>query len=169
MTATRQEGKSRQFRFGFPLLIAALVAAAGLGVAPVGAVTTELVVANRHTGLAIDGYDPVAYFTDARPAVGRAEWEFHYAGVTWRFRNEGNRAAFMADPEVYLPSFGGHDPVAVARGAATPGHPHFWMIAANRLHLFFNGEARAAFAENPARTLAAAERRWPEVLRTLAR
>jgi YHS domain-containing protein len=142
---------------------------ASLAPAPAPAATTELVVANRHTGLAIDGFDPVAYFVGSAPAPGRAALELRYAGATWRFHNEGNRAAFAAHPEVYMPWLGGHDPIAAARGAATPGHPGLWMIASGRLYLFHSTEARDAFADNPAQAIEAADRRWPEVLRTLAR
>ena len=115
----------------------------------VRAATTEWVVVNRYTGLAIDGFDPVAYFVDAAPKEGRAELELRSGGATWRFHNEGNRAAFAAAPEVYTPRFGGHDPMALARGAATPGHPALWLIAEQRLYLFYSAEARAAFARDP--------------------
>ncbi len=77
-----------------------------------------------------------------RRRSGRAELELRYGGAIWRFRNEGNRAAFAADPDIYMPRFGGYDPVAVARGAATPGHPELWLIAEQRLYLFYSAEAR---------------------------
>ena len=139
-----------------------------MGTASLGAAITERVVANRHTGLAIDGFDPVAYFVDAEPRLGRAELEFRYAGATWRFVNQGNRAAFVAHPETYMPRFGGHDATAVARGAATAGHPRLWRIAAQRLYLFYSEEARLAFIQSPDGVIEAAERHWPEVLRTLS-
>jgi hypothetical protein len=56
-------------------------------------------------------------------------------GAVWRFRNEGNRAAFAEHPEVYLPRFGGYDAVAIARGVSVPGHPLFWTITGERLYL----------------------------------
>jgi hypothetical protein len=168
MTAARQERKSRWLTIP-AAFVGATVASGVLGLASaaIGAVTSEVVVANRHTGLAIDGFDPVAYFVDDAAKAGRAELEFQFAGATWRFHNEGNRAAFAADPDVYIPRFGGHDPIAVARGVATPGHPRLWLIAEKRLYLFFSAASRAAFAENPDRAIDAAERHWPEVLRTL--
>src|SRR5215213_915746 len=81
--------------------------------------TSERVVVDRHSGLAISGFDPVAYFTEARPIIGRAEFEQEFAQATWRFRNEGNRSAFLQDPGTYMPRFGGYDPVALSRGVAT--------------------------------------------------
>ena len=75
----------------------------------------------RHTGLAISGFDPVAYFTDGKPVFGRPDLELSLGGAVWRFRNVGNRAAFADHPEIYRPRFGGYDPVAVARGALGAG------------------------------------------------
>jgi hypothetical protein len=169
MSATRQERKSHWLKAVAAAILAAGLILLGLGLAPPPsrAATTERVVANRHTGLAIHGFDPVAYFVDGAPSLGRAGLEYRFAGVSWRFRNEGNRAAFAADPRVYMPRFGGHDPVAAGRGAGTPGHPGLWVIVENRLYLFHSAEARAVFMENSAEAIDAAERHWPEVLRTL--
>jgi hypothetical protein len=175
MTTARQERKSRRSRAPSTAILALFALAGGFGfvltlaLTPIGAATTELVVVNRYTGLAIDGFDPVAYFVDGAPKVGRAELEFRFQGATWRFQNEGNRAAFAASPDVYAPRFGGHDPLAVARGAATPGHPALWLIAEQRLYLFYSAEARAAFVRSPESAIEAAERNWPGVQRTLAR
>ena len=172
MTTARQERKSRRSRALSTAILALFMLAGGFGfvltLTPIRAATTELVVVNRYTGLAIDGFDPVAYFVDGAPKVGLAELEFRFHGATWRFQNEGNRAAFAASPDVYAPRFGGHDPLAVARGAATPGHPALWLIAEQRLYLFYSAEARAAFVRAPESAIEAAERNWPGVQRTLA-
>jgi YHS domain-containing protein len=173
MTAARQERKARNVPAKsrgtiMAMIVARLVfAAVQWAVPPLLAATTERVVINRHTGLAIDGFDPVAYFTDGAPSLGRSRFEVRHAGATWRFRNEGNRAAFAADPEVYMPRFGGYDPIAAARGVAVPGHPSLWLIAEGRLYLFYSDEARAQFAEDPEQAIDAAERHWPEVVETL--
>jgi hypothetical protein len=142
-----------------------LVSTAGC---PIFAATTERIVSDPASGLAIGGFDPVAYFTDAAPRLGSSDFELSFAGVVWRFRNEGNRAAFIANPEVYMPRFGGYDPVAVARGASAPGHAELWTIAEDRLYLFHTAVARDAFAGDPGPAIGAAERVWPTVLRTLS-
>ncbi len=139
------------------------------GISPaVQAATTERVVIDRHTGLAIYGIDPVAYFVDKKPKAGREDFELRYAGAVWRFENEGNRAAFAADPDVYIPQFGGYDPVGVSRGQATPGYPALWVISDQRLYLFYTAEARAAFLVNPAEVIGAAVARWSAVKSELA-
>lgn len=145
----------------------ALAAVFPAQVLPAVAATTERIVVDRHTGLAISGFDPVAYFTDAVPRRGVAEYELPSAGVTWRFRNEGNMAAFEADPEIYSPQFGGYDPVGVARGVAAAGHPQLWLIHAKRLYLFQSAETRERFSTDPDAVRALAVERWPDVERDL--
>jgi hypothetical protein len=143
-----------------------LLALAGCGIcAP--KTFAEGVEVNAHTGLAISGFDPVAYFTDHKPRFGKPELEISLKGAVWRFENPGNRAAFAAHPEVYMPRFGGYDPVAVARGASVPGHPLFWTVMSERLYLFYSPDARAVFLADPGRIIETAERRWPAVARTI--
>ena len=138
-----------------------------LGGAALRAATTERVVADPGTWIALYGFDPVTYFTESEPALGRPEVEYRFAGVTWRFRNEGNRAAFAADPDVYMPRFGGYDPLGVARGVASPGYPQLWLRRENAVYLFHKAETRAAFAADPQGSLQAAEGRWPAVMQGL--
>jgi hypothetical protein len=142
-----------------------------LAVVPVAgrAGTTERVVADRFTGLAIAGFDPVAYFTDAGPLLGDAAFELSDAGVVWRFRNEGNRASFAAHPEIYGPQFGGYDPVDVARGIAYPGNPRIWLVVNQRLYMFGREESRDAFAAASATVLAEARKRWTVLQSELSR
>ena len=132
------------------------------------AATTERLVVDRHTGLAIYGIDPVAYFTERKPTAGREDLELRHAGAIWRFGNEGNRAAFAAAPDVYMPRFGGYDPVGVSRGVATPGKPAVWVVSEQRLYLFYTADARAAFLANPAEVIAGATARWSAVKGELA-
>jgi hypothetical protein len=148
--------------------IALLLAAVGTEPWSSRAATTEQVVVDRLTGLAVSGFDPVAYYTEHEATLGRETLELSYAGAVWRFRNEGNRAAFAADPHVYMPRFGGYDPMSVARGLSVPGHPEIWAISAQRLYLFSSRQSRAAFLAQPDRAQSIAERNWPDVARTLA-
>jgi hypothetical protein len=163
MTASRQRRKLRFCRPGIGLVLAAVVAAGLCLAGPIRAATTERVVVDRNSGLAISGFDPVAYFTDARALPGKGEFEQVVAGAAWRFRSAGNRAAFMADPDVYMPRFGGYDPVGVARGVAVAGNPLLWLIGGERLYLFFSDETRKEFAGDSARTITTAAREWRSI------
>jgi hypothetical protein len=130
--------------------------------------TTERVVVNRFTGLAIEGFDPVAYFTDARPELGLEDYEASEAGAVWRFRNESDRASFVAHPDIYGPQYGGYDPIDLARGVTVAGNPRFWLISGQRLYLFGREATRDSFAADPSRVLQGANQRWPELEQTLA-
>ena len=160
MTAARQPEKP-----AFGRLLLGLALAAGL----VRAAAAEPLVVNADTGLALSGYDPVAYFTDRHPEPGKAGLETTFDGAVWRFRNVGNQAAFKDHPDVYRPRFGGYDPVGIARSRSVPGNPLFWAITDEKLYLFYSDSDRQTFLAAPARFLEAAERRWPDVQRTIGR
>lgn len=160
MTSARQPRKSRR-----PLALALGLALTGPGCISLSlprAVAAPIEV-NPDTGLAISGFDPVAYFTEGKPELGRSGLELNLGGAVWQFRNEGNRAAFAEHPEVYMPRFGGYDPVAIARGESVPGHPLIWALVGQRLYLFYDTKARDAFMADPGRIIVAADRKWPTV------
>ena len=133
----------------------------GLSWLPARAATTERIVVNRFSGVAIEGFDPVAYFVDGAAMQGTAEFEANLWGAVWRFRNDGNRAEFLAHPEVYGPQYGGYDPVDIARGVLNAANPRFYVIAEQRLYLFSREDNRDAFAANPDRFLYEVGKRWP--------
>lgn len=139
------------------------------GLAPAMAATNERVVSDHHTGLALWGYDPVAYHLDGRPRQGRAEHELRHAGLTWRFVNAGNLAAFQEQPAAYMPAFGGYDPTAVARKAAAPGNPEVFAVWNGKLLLFRNEASRERFFTDPASLYRAAAAGWDEAVQSLPR
>jgi hypothetical protein len=166
MTAPRQHGK------GWHLVTAFIVLLPGCWLGcpdgPADAGTTQRVVTSRFSGLAINGFDPVAYFVEHRPVRGLAEYEAWEKGVVWCFQNEGNRAAFIAHPDIYGPRFGGYDPVGVARGVTFAGNPRLFVVFGERLYLFGLESNRDAFVADPERFLKLANARWPELRDGLA-
>jgi YHS domain-containing protein len=131
------------------------------------AATSERIVNDPRSGVALYGYDPVAYFIDASARPGAAEYEFRFAGLTWRFRSEANRAAFVRSPENYVPVFGGYDPLAVSEGLPLEGNPAFFAVSEGKLFLFAREESLAKFLANPKNLFDAAKNSWPEVQRKL--
>jgi hypothetical protein len=160
MTAARR--KQNRHLTGLATALA-VTAALSAHVGPAVALTQRIVL-DWHSGLAIGGYDPVAFFTDGKPMVGSGKFELSYEGAIWRFCNVGNRAAFAARPDVYMPQYGGYDPVAVARGVAVAGNPDVWAIVGARLFLFFNVAQREKFLADSARIIAISQRKWPDVM-----
>lgn len=118
----------------------------------------ERVVADPASGIALYGYDPVAYFTEGRAVRGSRAVEAEWQGAAWRFASEANRAAFLSAPQVYAPRFGGYDPAAVASGIAAAGHPLLYRIEGERLYLFRTEADRDAF-----RDAHVADAAWPKV------
>jgi YHS domain-containing protein len=153
-------------------ILAVSVLATGLMIgihaaAPAGAAITDRIVADPHTGLALYGFDPVGYFTDGGPVMGRTDLEYSFAGAIWRFRNEGNRAAFTDHPDVYMPRYGGYDSVSIGRGLAIPGHPDLWIMVESHVYLFASPASREAFAADPPGKIAAASAKWLQLKRTM--
>lgn len=107
-------------------------------------------MADTHTGLALQGFDPVSYFTDQKPMIGRTEFETVIKGETWRFAQAANQKIFAGEPQAYRPQFGGFDAESVALGAVADADPQIFLIIGKSLYLFRTAEGRAAFAADAA-------------------
>lgn len=169
MTAAGHSWKSRwgrALRVTPVLALGLCLAVAGLILPLPVCLAAAPIVVNSQTGLAISGFDPVTYFTKGKPELGRAGLELRLGGAVWQFRNEGNRAAFAENPDVYMPRFGGYDPVAVGRGETVPGNPLIWAIVAQRIFLFYDNEARTTFLTDPGRIIVTADRKWPALAKS---
>lgn len=128
----------------------------------------EVMQRDLHTGLAINGFDPVSYRLGARPMAGRAEYELIQDRFVWRFASQANLEAFRDAPQVYAPAFGGFDPTGVANGVAVESDPSQFAVIGSRLYLFRSAENRQRFLRE-AGLLARAESRWNAVLQFVAR
>lgn len=116
-------------------------------------------------GLAIRGYDPVAYFTEGRPVPGDPAHTAEWRGAVWRFASAENRARFVADPEAYAPAYGGFCAWAVAaKGKLYSTQPSNWTIHEGRLFLNYNDDVQRQWEEDIPGFVAEADRRWPEIL-----
>jgi YHS domain-containing protein len=116
---------------------------------------------NNQRGLALRGYDPVAYFREGKPAIGDAAFTSTWHGVTYRFTSAENREAFMADPERYAPQFGGYCAFAVSRGTTANGDPLQWAIVNDRLFLNNNALAMTLWNEDRPGNIEAGNENWP--------
>ncbi|KAG1649912.1 Chaperone protein DnaJ [Nymphon striatum] len=89
-------------------------------------------------GVAVGGYDPVAYFTKGKPVKGSSAFSTKWDGVTWRFANTQNMEKFMSAPHKYAPQFGGYCAYAVGTGTIAKGNPNNWKICLNSFISGFN-------------------------------
>lgn len=125
----------------------------------------EEIVTNTRVGFALEGYDPVAYFISGKPVAGKWGYEATWRGVSWRFVNIGNRDAFLKNPTIYAPQFGGHGAMAVARGYAAEGNPHLWSIEGERLYLFYSKANQVIWQQDKARYIRQGRRQWRKLIK----
>jgi len=142
--------------------LAALTLAAVLQIAP-EAVAKEPVY-QSYFGTAIDGTDPVAYFTEGRPVEGDSSIAHEWNGATWHFASEENRALFAADPERYAPQYGGYCAWAVSQGYTASTDPEAWKIVDGRLYLNYSLSVQDTWATDIPGHIAAGDANWPGVL-----
>ncbi|MGL4325034.1 MAG: YHS domain-containing (seleno)protein [Beijerinckiaceae bacterium] len=119
-------------------------------------------MADTHTGLALQGFDPVAYFTDQKPVTGRAEFEAVIHGETWRFAQAANLKIFSDKPEIFRPQFGGFDAESIANGYVVEADPQNFLVIDSALYLFRTMEGRMAFAAD-AGLRAKAQAQWSKL------
>ncbi|MBH0239322.1 YHS domain-containing (seleno)protein [Methylobrevis albus] len=161
--------RRRRARGGVALGLGMIAGLLGLVGAPGPArALSDAVVHDIYTGLAISGFDPVSYFTDGAPQIGQARFEVEHAGVFWRFVNEGNLAAFLAAPAIYMPAYGGYSALSVAAGVPAAGIPEIFAIRNDRLFLFASEAQRTEWLQDPEIYVFDADRNWPELERGLA-
>ena len=142
-----------------PLSIALIVAFVGRAAAesqksPVAAVNTT-------GGVAVRGYDPVAYFTIGRPTAGVPEYAYRWMGVTYRFASSEDREKFKADPDKYLPQYGGYCAYAMSIDRIADIDPSRWAIINNKLYLNNNYLSFRLWSLDKNGNIASADGYWP--------
>jgi len=115
-------------------------------------------------GVAIDGYDPVAYFTDGRPMEGKEQFEQEWNGATWRFASKEHRDLFAADPEKYAPQYGGYCAWAVSQGSTADIDPDAWKIHDGKLYLNYDAKVQAKWLADMENLIDKADQNWPKLL-----
>ncbi|MEO9648652.1 MAG: YHS domain-containing (seleno)protein [Roseobacter sp.] len=135
-------------------LAVSLVPKAHAGIAPVYA----------EKGIAIDGTDAVAYFTDARPIAGSSDFTHDWNGATWRFSSAKNLAAFIKNPTDYAPQYGGYCAYAVSEGNIASTIPEAWKIVDGKLYLNYSRRFHRKWERNIPDRIAAADANWPKII-----
>ncbi|MFY0308890.1 YHS domain-containing (seleno)protein [Leisingera sp. D0M16] len=116
--------------------VKALISGVALSVAmATSALAAGVEINASSTGLAMQGYDPVAYFTDGAPTKGSYKITSIYNDATYRFASEEHKAAFEKNPEAYVPAYGGYCAFGTAMGFKFDGDPNHWKIVDNTLYL----------------------------------
>ncbi|MBK1671435.1 hypothetical protein CKO28_25885 [Rhodovibrio sodomensis] len=114
-------------------------------------------------GVAIRGYDPVAYFDQGAPVEGSAEHSLEWQGVTWHFASADHRQAFQANPDKYAPKYGGYCAYAVAKDQLVSIDPDAWKIVDGALYLNYSKSVQAKWEKDIPGFIETAEINWPEL------
>jgi len=112
---------------------------------------------------AIQGYDPVAYFTQSQPVKGSKEFSFTYADQAWYFASAENLEVFKSNPEKYAPQFGGYCAYGMSRGYKAKTEPDAWTIVNGKLYLNYNTDVRNIWNEKQSEFIEKASTNWPTV------
>lgn len=115
-------------------------------------------------GVAVSGYDAVAYFTEGKPVKGDSAITFEHGGAVWRFASTANRDAFQADPAKYAPQFGGYCAWAVSQGYTAQADPAAWTIVDGKLYLNYNSAVKKRWEVDAAGNITRGQANWPKVL-----
>lgn len=115
------------------------------------------------TGLALRGYDPVAYFTDGKATLGSDKFTASHAGATYHFASAANRDAFLQDPTKYAPQFGGFCALGTSEGFKFDGDPLTGKVVEGKLYVNFNSKALSIWNENIPTHIKQASTNWPKI------
>lgn len=114
-------------------------------------------------GVAIGGYDPVAYLTVGKATQGEPTHALRWAGVTWRFASADNRALFMAAPGRYAPAYGGWCAMGMAGGQVVQvDFVDGWSVFDGRLHLNADASVNQRWRRTAGRLVKKADDKWPD-------
>jgi len=142
------------------LILAAILSACAATPGRISQTTVVDAVDNQH-GLALQGYDPVAYFADGKPTAGSVAISYRWQGAAWHFSSAQHRDAFAADPLRYAPQFGGYCAYAVSRGTTAEGDPKQWAVVDGKLYVNNNPLAQKLWNQDRPGNIEAGVINWP--------
>jgi YHS domain-containing protein len=128
------------------------------------ALAGNLVNVSGASGTALAGYDPVAFFTDAKPVNGSPFISASYQGATYFFASDEHKALFVASPDKYAPQFGGFCAYGVAIDALFPVDINTWQVRNGKLYLNLNSEILKKFNADFDGNAAKADKNWPKLV-----
>ena len=113
------------------------------------------------THVAVQGYDVVAYFTEGKAVKGSPSYELPFDDATWQFANVSHKEMFAADPDRYLPQYGGMCAGGMAFGVSVPANPENWVIVDGKLYILSGSPADLAdWRAHAAENIKAADKIW---------
>jgi len=116
------------------------------------------------TGVAIQSYDPVAFFTDHKPMKGDQKFLLKHDGAIYFFASKEHKDLFKADPAKYMPEFGGYCAYGVSRNKLVEIDVNAFQIVDGKLLLQYSKGVRDDFNKDPKGNLVKAAANWVGLL-----
>ena len=138
-----------------------LILALGTAALPLFADSKADPINEDGSGVAIKGYDPVAYFTQSRPVKGSPAFTYQWMNSTWWFASAEDRDEFATNPEKYAPQYGGYCAYGVSQGHTAPIDPEAWTIVEGKLYLNYSKGVKKTWSEAIPQHIEEANRNWP--------
>jgi len=114
-------------------------------------------------GIALRGYDPVAYFKSGQPVRGTVAYTAEYRGSTFQFASQANRDAFVAAPAKYAPQYGGFCAFGAAGGYKAATDPTAFSVVDGKLYLNYDRAVQKEWSKDVPGFIAKADKNWPTV------
>jgi len=152
--------RSRNIIFALTVVVVAMIG--GLPGFALGGSLTSVPAVNTTDSIGLKGYDPVAYFTLSEPTPGVNEYTYRWKNVTYRFASAENQARFKADPEKYLPQYGGYCAYAMSLDRIADIDPNKWAVVDGKLYLNNGLVAQSLWSLNKSGNIKSGDRNWKQ-------
>jgi hypothetical protein len=133
----------------------------GVTLVPVFAASPADPVNKSGSGIAIKGYDPVAYFTDSKPVKGSPDFTHQWMGATWHFATAAHRDEFARTPEKFAPQYGGYCAYGVSQNHTAPIDPEAWTVLDGKLYLNYSQGVKKTWSREIPKYVEQADKNWP--------
>lgn len=113
------------------------------------------------SGIAIQGYDPVAYFKESKPVKGDERFILKWNDANWLFSSQQNLDSFKLNPSKFAPQYGGYCAYGMSEGHKAPTDPDAWTIVNDKLYLNYNTKVKGFWKKDQAKRIEDADKNWP--------
>jgi YHS domain-containing protein len=135
----------------------------GIALLPVLAASAADPINKSGSGVAIKGYDAVAYFTDSKPVKGSPNFTHQWNGATWQFASAEHRDLFAKSPDQYAPQYGGYCAYGVSQNHTAPIDPEAWTVRDGKLYLNYSQSVKKTWSQDIPKYLDQADKNWPSL------
>jgi len=117
------------------------------------------------TGIAIRGYDTVAYFTDSKAVPGKDEFTTEWMGAKWKFASQEHLDKFKAEPAKYAPQYGGYCAYGIAKDNVVKVEPDQFTVVDGKLYLNYDADINKKWRADQAGYIKQADAKFPSVIK----